>query len=266
MLQKFFSDVKKIGQGGFGTVYSGIAKANGKKYAIKMIKYKTSKDIAMIANEVDALKKLKYGEHCNPYISCYYGFFTDDKNKIAYIVMEYIDGTVISKYVSKLNPDERAEFCLFAVDCISRTLKDIHGAGIFYLDLQPYNVLVTGPKSIKLIDFGLSCSYQQDELGRIRCDAVEGVPGLMAPETDIYNVATDKTDVWLLGATIYYCLTGLFVNDFFEDIYESASYVPLRTQQPMLNFIVNKCLELEQQNRISVDEIRSKLEYYNYIN
>ncbi len=264
LLSKYFSNVRKIGKGGFGIVHYG--EHNGQAYAIKELSYKNEEERKQIENEVIFLRSLKYGSHCNPHIACYYGSLVDSKNKKIYIVMEYIKGTNINSYIKKLSGDEKYNFCLYAIDCISRTLKFIHDGGLLYLDLQPENVLITSDKQIKLIDFGISCAYQQNSLGQVYCLQDAGVSAFRAPETSQYGVNTAATDVWLLGATIYYCLTGIPINSFYKNVYDRTNYVPLQTGLLLLDFIVNKCLELEMQDRITLDEIRSKLEYFNYLN
>ena len=132
-----------------------------------------------------------------------------------YIVMEYLEGEDLAKLVRRdgpLPPELAVDFLLEACDA----LAEAHRLGVVHRDIKPSNLFFAheghGPPVIRVLDFGLSklaTSVGPDSLELTTTQSFVGSPLFMAPEqlTSARNV-DHRADLWGLGATLYYLLSG----------------------------------------------------------
>ena len=121
-----------------------------------------------------------------------------------WLVMEHVDGAdlaVLAAHADGLQPDEAA--ALLAQ--VAEALAAAHIAGIVHRDVKPSNVLVTHDGTAKLADFGIARARDSTMTVSGR---VSGSPAYLAPEVASGHPATEASDVWSLGATLYQALTG----------------------------------------------------------
>jgi serine/threonine-protein kinase len=118
-----------------------------------------------------------------------------------FLVMEFVDG--ISLHEEK--PDRLDQL----VDIFRQTahgLAQMHDAGFIHADMKPHNVIVghdfDGNPTAKIIDLGQSC-----KTGTVK-ERIQGTPDYIAPEQVRRGAMTAKTDIYNLGATMYWVLTG----------------------------------------------------------
>jgi serine/threonine-protein kinase len=78
----------------------------------------------------------------------------------------------------------------------------MHEDSLLHTDIKPNNILVTTDSKIKIIDFGQSCPIG------FRKPRIQGTPDYIAPEQVERRHLTQQTDVFNLGATLYWALTG----------------------------------------------------------
>lgn len=132
----------------------------------------------------------------------------DEHEERPFLVLEPIDGTTLAERVHRRPPTMRQSAGWIAA--IAEAVDRVHQLGFVHQDINPANVLIDGGDEPKLIDFGLSR----------RIDADPGVDGddlpcggtlaYMAPEQarqDSPSIGV-TTDVFGLGATLFFCLTG----------------------------------------------------------
>lgn len=84
----------------------------------------------------------------------------------------------------------------------AKGLQVMHEAGFVHADIKPNNIMVTREGVVKLIDFGQSCKN-----GTVK-ERIQGTPDYIAPEQVKRQPITPKTDLFNLGATMYWLLTG----------------------------------------------------------
>ena len=84
----------------------------------------------------------------------------------------------------------------------AKGLQVMHEAGYVHADIKPNNIMVTSDGMVKLIDFGQSCKN-----GTVK-ERIQGTPDYIAPEQVKRQPITPKTDLFNLGATMYWLLTG----------------------------------------------------------
>ncbi|MEM6750955.1 MAG: serine/threonine-protein kinase [Planctomycetota bacterium] len=116
------------------------------------------------------------------------------------VLMELIRG----KTLEAQKPPGPAQFCV-VLDKVADGLAAMHEAGFVHADLKPNNIMISTAGEVKVIDFGQSCPIGT------RKERIQGTPDYIAPEQVHRKAITPRTDVFNLGATMYWLLTGNFV-------------------------------------------------------
>ncbi len=132
-----------------------------------------------------------------------YDFF--EENQTAYIVMEYIEGTLLKKYLSERGKTEPADAVNIIRPLIS-AVKKIHAEGIIHRDISPDNIFISEDLSMKVFDFG--SAYFLTDTGDIKVDMVVK-EGYSAPELYRPNEKPGYySDIYSVGAILYHLITG----------------------------------------------------------
>ena len=127
------------------------------------------------------------------------------RNNTAYIVMEFLEGKTIGEVVKEQNglplPYEQ---CVDIAVSLCTAPASIHKVDILHRDISPNNIMLCNDGKIKLFDFGAARFASG-----IESLTIEVKPGFTPPEQ--YNRIDRQgpsTDIYALGATLYYALTG----------------------------------------------------------
>ena len=213
---------KTIGAGGFGITYLAMDLALERRVAIKEFfmndaMYRT-KAYAVTVSTINKAQEEMYRAsrekfereakilaHLNnmPGIVQVYDFFSE--NGTAYIAMEYLDGKTLGEYVREKGGRLSLEETKQILYPIMKSLDKIHKEGILHRDVSPDNIKFSEDGSPKLFDFGGAKLETNDDLSKIAYMK----PGYTPLEQ--YSVNGDQgpwTDVYAMGATIYYCICG----------------------------------------------------------
>jgi serine/threonine-protein kinase len=122
-----------------------------------------------------------------------------------FLEIEYVDGKTLGHLVldhGKLDPLQATNW-MFQ---ISSALAVAHDLGMIHRDIKPANVMVTNAEQAKLADFGLAKQIAEDRpLGG---EALSGTPHYMAPELFQGHAASPQCDVYAMGVTYFFLLTG----------------------------------------------------------
>ncbi len=113
-----------------------------------------------------------------------------------FLLMEYVDGISIERHPPATFPE--------ALDIFQQTAEGLgamHDAGFVHADMKPNNIVITDDGTVKIIDLGQACP-----IGTIK-ERIQGTPDYIAPEQVHRREITPKTDIYNLGATMYWCLT-----------------------------------------------------------
>lgn len=113
-----------------------------------------------------------------------------------YLVMELVDGVSLDRH-----PPATFESALRTFGEVARGLAHMHERGFVHADMKPHNIIVSEKGVVKVIDLGQSC-----KIGTVK-PRIQGTPDYIAPEQVHMREITPKTDIYNLGATMYWVLT-----------------------------------------------------------
>lgn len=213
-----------IGKGGFGITYLAYDALAGRKTAIKEyfpygIACRTAGEVSVTSDDSAEAFKLGaekfYNEarlvskfNGNPNITSVYDCFYE--NNTVYIVMEYLHGQTLKEYI-RGNGILNAPQALFVAKNICNALVVAHSASVLHRDISPDNIIICDNGDIKLIDFGAA---RQVVAEHSQSFSVIIKPGYAPPEQ--YRKKGKQgpwTDVYSLGTTLYFTLTGDIPED-----------------------------------------------------
>ncbi|MCQ2237906.1 MAG: serine/threonine protein kinase [Bacteroidaceae bacterium] len=214
-----------LGQGGFGITYLAYQPLLDRKVCIKEFFYKdycerneatshvtlgTQSAQEMVHRFMNKFIKeaQTISQQKHPNIIDIYDIFTE--NNTAYYVMEYIEGESLSDMVKRngaLSEDAAGNY----IRQVANALSYIHAKSINHLDIKPANIMVRKSDSTAvLIDFGLSKQY--DSTGGQTSSTPVGISEGYAPleqyQAGGVSTFTPQTDIYSLGATLFYLVTG----------------------------------------------------------
>jgi len=197
--------VRRIGQGGMGTVYLA-ARADGyfeKEVAIKVLNPGTDMDevIRRFRSEQQVLARLEH-----PNIARLLDAGTTEDG-FPYFVMEYIDGEPVTDFIEGSGASVEARLGLFLKICSA--VEFAHENGIVHRDLKPSNILVNRAGEPKLLDFGIA-KLLRDDVDPLELTAPgqeRFSPIAASPEQARGSAVTKSSDVYALGALLYEMLT-----------------------------------------------------------
>ena len=148
----------------------------------------------------------------NPNIVRVYSYF--EENGTAYFVMEYVDGVNLYEYLrtrgGRITFDEALELLLPVMDALSA----VHEKGIIHRDITPDNIYISRDGTVKLLDFGAA----RYSLGNVSRSLDVILKHGFAPKEQYKRRGHQGpyTDVYSLGATFYYAITGAKPDDAIE--------------------------------------------------
>lgn len=125
-----------------------------------------------------------------------------------FLVMEYVDGSDLREYARKLHlrpPAERYSRCRTVGQSLAESLSAMHSDGLIHRDVKPSNVLVDSTGRVVLTDFGVikdTASAEYTSIGQLI-----GTVAYAAPEQIRCEKVDPRSDLFGLGATLYYLLT-----------------------------------------------------------
>lgn len=249
-----FSVLAEIGRGAASIIYLVQDPKTKQIWALKQVQRKDSKDqrfLDQAEREYEVAQKVK-----NPAIRAIERMIKNRQRFVTVtelmLVMEYVDGISV-----ELHPPASFEQ---AVDIFLQTAKGLehmHRCGYVHADMKPNNIVITESGAVKIIDLGQACP-----IGTVK-ERIQGTPDYIAPEQVHRRAITPKTDIYNLGASMYWCLTQKHIPTAMPK--EDASLVsaiddnfiekptPLSQLNPRvpqrLADLVMQCVEVKLENR-----------------
>ncbi|KAI8019466.1 Cysteine-rich receptor-like protein kinase 10 [Camellia lanceoleosa] len=200
----FFSEMNKLGHGGFGPVYRGFM-PNGQEVAVKKLSMNSRQGLREFTNEVRLLLKI---QHKN--LVTLLGCCADGPEKMLiyeYLPNKSLDYVLFDKRKS-LSLDWFKRFRM--VTGIARGLLYLHEEAperIIHRDIKASNILLDEELNPKISDFGLARLFPGDET-HAQASRISGTHGYMAPEYAMHGYLSVKADVFSFGILVLEIVSG----------------------------------------------------------
>ena len=195
--------IKELGRGAMGTVFLGKDPRINREVAIKTLRYEEidAEQLAEVKKrffrEAEAAGKLSH-----PNIVTIYDVGED--YEIAYMAMELLEGSDLSKYCKKENLLPKEEIVRI-ISCVAAALDYAHTNGIVHRDIKPANIMILNNKEIKVADFGIARVMASS---KTQTGVVMGTPSYMSPEQIAGKKVDGRSDLFSLGVVLYELITG----------------------------------------------------------
>ncbi len=192
-----------IGHGGMGEVFRARDEQLGRDVALKVVRrdrFISESAVSRFQIEAEAAAGLDHS-HIVP---IYEVGMAGDQH---FLSMKLIDGPTLAEYANSLVDDPRRGARIVAV--VAEAIHYAHQRQILHRDLKPGNILLSSTGVPYVADFGLAKRLDA-ESDLTHTNAIVGTPGYMAPEqaAGVPEGATTGSDVYGLGAVLYFLLTG----------------------------------------------------------
>ena len=262
VLNNRYEILEEVGKGGMAYVYKARCKLLNRTVAIKMLRSDLEGDeefLKRFKTEATAAANLTH-----PNIVSIYDTGEDNGNH--YIVMEYVDGISLKKYITENAPLDVHEALSIAYQ-ISDALCAAHEKGIVHRDIKPHNILIDSDHRVKVADFGIARATTGSTM--TSSDNILGSVHYISPEQARGGYVDCRTDLYSLGVVIYEMLTGklpfendtplavamMHCNDAPHDMADYVSDIPVSVQK-----LTMKCLAKDVNERYqTAGELKSDL-------
>ncbi|MDW8263547.1 MAG: serine/threonine-protein kinase [Phycisphaerales bacterium] len=255
--------LERLGEGARSTIYLVVDPETGRRYALKHVKREDPKDIRFIEqmeSEFDISRQFNH-----PNLRRSYDLKIQKtlllKVTEAFLLMELVDGRPLDVY---LPPDLLDVLDTFT--CAAQGLKYMHGLGYVHCDVKPNNILRNDAGQVKVIDYGQSC-----KIGTIK-ERIQGTPDYIAPEQVARRPVTIQTDVFNLGATLYWAVSGKTIPTLYttskkgensllsDDLITQPIQLNPRLPQAVNNLVMDMIATNPRKRPDGMDEVIRRLE------
>jgi len=251
--------VARIGSGGMGEVWLARQMPLNRRIALKLLKESTLKDPAALRRfkrEAEAASSLVH-----PHTIRVFDFGASDDG-VFFIAMELLDGMDLEAIVDRLGPLPASRTVHLARQ-VCGSLAEAHQKGIIHCDLKPANLFVTKVGEnydfAKVLDFGLARLNVGH--GHTTVDSLRGTPAFMPPEIIKGEAVTAESDIYSMGAVLYWMVTGtpVYLSKGFHD--SIMAHLEGKREKPSvrlgahipedLEAVILKCLAKKRHDRYS---------------
>jgi eukaryotic-like serine/threonine-protein kinase len=194
-----------LASGGMGRVWRGRDTVLGRPVAVKILRSEFTGDDAFLARFRAEAQHAAALHHPNIASVFDYGEVEEDGERLAYLVMELVDGESLATLLARQRRLDVAT-SMRVMRGTAAALAVAHTAGLVHRDVKPGNVLVASDGTVKITDFGIAWSASSVPL--TRTGQVIGTAHYLSPEQAQGDRASPASDVYALGAVTYECLAG----------------------------------------------------------
>jgi serine/threonine-protein kinase len=252
-----------LGQGAKSTIYRVSDPLTQRIFALKHVIRDIQKDLRFIEQmEVEFAISRQFN---HPNLRRSYELKIQKKMLLkvaeAYLLMEYAEGKPLDSHPPRSILDNIDAFIQ-----VARAMKAMHELGYVHCDMKPNNIIRSDSGMVKVIDFGQSCA-----IGTVK-ERIQGTPDFIAPEQVNRKPVTVQTDVYNLGATLYWSLTGKHIPTVYTVSKKGDNSFLLENRidtpqslnpkvPPSLSNLVMDCVSVRPQKRPSdMEQVITRLE------
>ena len=263
-----FEVLERLGEGARSTIYAVMDPLTRQTFALKHVIRSDPKDIRFIEQMESEYAISKQFTHPNLRRSYDLKINKSMLLKVteAFLIMELFVGKALDVFI----PVGLVEI----IDAFIQTahgLKAMHVMGYAHCDIKPNNILRDDQGRIKVIDFG-----QSAKIGTIK-ERIQGTPDFIAPEQVARRPISVQTDVFNLGATLYWALTGKHIPTLYtvNKKGENSFLLDTRIDSPQdlnprvpnaLSNLVMECIATKPQKRpADMDQVVTRLELAKHV-
>src|SRR5262245_32930557 len=237
--------VSLLGRGATGEVYRADDLKLGQRVALKLLAPTSGQHRRFLERfiaEVRLARDIAHPNVCRVYD-------IGEAEGWHYLSMEYIDGETLSSLLRRIGslPAEKA---LDVARQLGAGLAAAHDRGVLHRDLKPGNIMLDGRGQVRIVDLGFATPIADPK------SDVAGTPAYMAPEQLRGDYASERSDLFALGAVLYELFTGqrLFRARTFAERLISADGGPpavarLAGIDPAVENVIRSCLEVDPADR-----------------
>jgi eukaryotic-like serine/threonine-protein kinase len=260
--------LERLGEGARSTIYLVMDPLTRQTFALKHVVRTDPKDIRFIEQMENEFAISRLFTHPNLRRSYDLKINRSLLRTVqeAFLIMELFVGKALDVYVPPSMIDVVDVFLQSA-----RGLKAMHVMGFAHCDIKPNNILRDDKGFVKVIDFG-----QSVKIGTIK-ERIQGTPDYIAPEQVARRPISVQTDVFNLGATLYWALTGRHIptlytvnkkgeNSFLLDTrIDTPQDLNPKVPNPLSNLVM-ECIATKAQKRPSdMDQVITRLELAKHV-
>ena len=227
LLKQRYIIIGQAGKGGMGAVYRAVDTQQGQRQvAVKELSQahlnetELKEVTARFQQEAAMLAALSH-----PNLPRILDAFSEEGR--SYLVMDFIEGQTLQQMLRDAKQPLPVPQVLHYARQLCDVLSYLHQQNppIIFRDVKPTNIMITPNGHVFLIDFGIARFFKE---GQTQDTIFLGSPGYAPPEQHGLSQTNQQSDIYGLGATLHYCLTGI------DPYYVKArfSFPPVHTKNP----------------------------------
>ena len=208
VLAERYHMLKRLGEGGMGTVYLAEHVKMNRQCAVKVM------NGALLSDSDSAQRFAREASNAariiHPNVAAVFDY--GEADGVVYLVMEYVEGVSLTRLLERetMLPPARA---VDIAHQVAEALVAAHELGIVHRDLKPDNIIIAPSKNgrdiAKVVDFGIAKAIAEGPTESLtRTGLVIGTPEYMSPEQLLGDPVDARSDIYSLGCILYQMLTG----------------------------------------------------------
>jgi TolB-like protein/Tfp pilus assembly protein PilF len=264
----------ELGRGAMGVTYRAVDKVLHRNVALKVIETPPAAEGSKAVRERFLREARAAAALRHPNVAGVFHLSASPDVERCYFAMELVEGETLEARVRRDGPLKMALALEIAIQ-VTRALMAAAARGLIHRDLKPGNIMLArgdaGELEVKVIDFGLAKAAAEaaGEMDLTHSGFV-GTPAFASPEQFESGVIDGRSDIYALGATLWFALTGRapFSATTIEEMRVSRMRTPLPVEQlvarkvpPAVITLLRSCLAIDLAERpASARELMEKLE------